>query len=96
VRNAFGDDPETLEAASPMTHIGDRAEPPDFLVVRRGLERRQDRQTAFAEALEAEGADVTILDTPGLTHGDVNRLIGVPDEQVMTPTIEEFTTSCLG
>jgi arylformamidase len=96
VRNAFGDDPETLEDASPMTHIGDRSELPDFLVVRRGLERRQSRQTAFAEALEAEGAAVTILDTPGLSHGDVNRLIGAPDDQVMTPAIERFTTACLG
>jgi acetyl esterase/lipase len=96
VANAFGKNPETLEDASPMTHLGDRSRVPDFLVVRRGLERRQVRQTEFAEALEAEGADVTILDTPGLSHGDVNRLIGTAEDQVMTPAIQRFTNACLG
>jgi hypothetical protein len=39
---------------------------------------------------------VTILDAPGYTHGDVNRLIGAPSETVMTPAIEAFTRKCLG
>ena len=96
VRNAFGDDPETLEDASPMSHLDDRSEPPDFLVVRRGQLRRMERQTEFVEALEAAGSEVTVLDAFGLSHGAVNRLIGTPGDQAMTPEIDRFTTSCLG
>jgi arylformamidase len=96
VTNAFGNDPETLRAASPTTHIEDRAQLPDFLVVRRGLFRRAERQTEFIEALEAAGAEVSALDALGLSHGDVNRLIGAPNDQAMTPEIEQFTKACLG
>jgi arylformamidase len=96
LHNAFGEDPETLSDASPITHIGDRSQPPDFLVVRRGFFRRAEQQTEFIEALEAGGAEVTVLDAVGLSHGDVNRLIGVPNDQAMTPEIEQFTTACLG
>ena len=96
VANAFGTAPDTLEEASPSSHVEDRSEPPDFLVVRRGQLRRMERQTEFIELLEAAGSTVTALDAFGLSHGDVNRLIGTAGDQAMTPAIEEFTKACLG
>lgn len=94
--NAFGDDPETLEDASPITHVSDRAQLPDFLVVRRGFPNRQSYATTFADALEAAGGKVTILDANPLSHGQANKRIGAPGDQIMTPPIERFTTGCLG
>jgi acetyl esterase/lipase len=96
VASAFGTDEETLRDASPLTHVGDDDDPPDFLVVRRGAPDRQAAQTAFADALEEAGGAVTLLDTPGYNHGDVNAMIGVRGETVMTPPIEQFTQDCLG
>jgi hypothetical protein len=96
VVNAFGSDPEVREDASPMRHIDDRDELPDFLVVRRGLADRRAAQTEFADALEAAGGKVGILDTPGYTHGDVNRRLGEPGETVLSPAITDFTRHCLG
>ncbi|MSO79302.1 MAG: alpha/beta hydrolase [Acidimicrobiia bacterium] len=96
VANAFGRDESAWPDASPINHVGDDPHPPDFLVIRRGDAERQAGQTAFANALEAAGGNVTILDAPGYTHGDVNHLIGAPNETVITPTIKQFTQSCLG
>jgi acetyl esterase/lipase len=94
--NAFGDDPDVLRDASPMTHIGDRANLPEFLVVRRGFPNRQGYATTFADALEAAGGEVTILDANPLTHGQANKVIGAPGDRIMTPPLERFTKSCLG
>ncbi|MEX2267832.1 MAG: alpha/beta hydrolase [Acidimicrobiia bacterium] len=96
VANAFGADEDTLRDASPLTHVGDDDDTPDFLVVRRGTPDRQGAQTAFGDALEAAGGSVTMVDTPGYTHADVNAQIGVPGETVITPPIEEFAQDCLG
>lgn len=96
VANAFGSDEATLRDASPATHLGDRTRLPDLQVAVRGTPDRRASQTAFADAAEAAGAAVTMLEAIGLTHGDVNRLIGAPDDLRMTPPVTEFVNECLG
>ena len=44
----------------------------------------------------AAGGKVTILDANPLSHGEANKRIGAPGDQIMTPPIERFTTDCLG
>lgn len=95
IANAFGSDESAWPDASPINHVDDTDDQPDFLIVRRGTVVRQSAQTEFGAALEDAGGDVTYLDAPGYTHGDVNKMIGVDGETVVTPTVERFTRSCL-
>lgn len=96
ITNAFGRDDSLWSDASPINHVDDIDDPPDFLIVRRGLESRQAAQTEFGTALEDSGGTVTYLDAPGYSHGDVNKMIGVAGETVVTPTVQRFTDRCLG
>jgi acetyl esterase/lipase len=94
--NAFGADQSTSADASPINHVGDRNEPADFLVITRGTPRRVAAAQAFATAAEGAGSSVEVLEATGLTHGDVNRLIGTADDTVITPAVTTFLTDCLG
>jgi len=96
VENAFGSDEATLRDASPVHHLTDRARLPAFQVVVRGTPDRRAAEESFAAAAEAAGGDVTVLDATGLSHADVNRLIGTPDDTRMTPAVTGFVTHCLG
>ena len=49
----------------------------------------------YAGALTAAGVPVTVIDGAGLTHGDVNRLIGVAGDTRMTPGVDAFLADCL-
>jgi len=94
--NAFGTDQDTLRDASPITHVDDGDDdPPGFLVVLRGVPLRQGAQVRFVDALEGAGGEVTTLDATTYTHGEVNAMIGVAGDTVMTSPIEEFTRNCL-
>jgi len=95
-QNAFGTDPTVQRDASPLNHVSDRDHPPDFLVITRGTPTRVTMARDFAAAVEAAGANVDVLEATGLTHGDVNRLIGTADDTVVTPAVQQFVTDCLG
>lgn len=94
--NAFGTDVAVQRDASPMTHVADQDPPPDFLVITRGTATRVAAATAFADAVEAAGGASEVLEAKGLTHGDVNRLLGSSGDTAVTPTVETFVTDCLG
>ena len=96
VENAFGSDIEVWKDASPVNHLEDRTKLPEFQVVVRGSPSRRASESAFADAVQAAGGTATVIDAAGLSHGDVNRLIGAPGESVMTPAVTEFVTGCLG
>jgi len=91
-RNAFGSDPEVWEQASPIQHVSGDLAP--FLVVSRGSTERIAQSQAFVDALVDEGVDAQLLDAGSYSHADVNRRIGEPGEQVVTPVVEEFLTAC--
>jgi acetyl esterase/lipase len=95
-QNAFTTDPGTWEQASPMNHIEGNTELSPFLVVTRGTPRRIAQSTDLVEALQAEGVDAELLERNPYTHADVSRLIGQPGDQVMTPPVLDFLTSCFG
>jgi arylformamidase len=94
--NAFGPDESTYAGASPITHVGDRDEPVDFLVITRGTPRRVAAAQTFATAAEDAGSSVEVLEATGLTHADVNRLVGTTDDTVITPAVTTFLDDCLG
>jgi acetyl esterase/lipase len=91
-RAVFGNRPAVWRDASPITHV-DGDDPPELLV-RRGTLHRQRGQAAFAQALRAEGVPTTVVKTPRYSHSDVNRLLGDPDDDVLTPPVEDFLDDC--
>ena len=91
-RNAFGNDPAVWRDASPINHV-DPTDAPQ-LVVRRGILARQLSQAAYAQAFRDEGVPVTVVPTPGYSHGDVNRLLGSPADTLLTPHVEGFLDDC--
>ena len=91
-RAVFGNRPAVWADASPINHV-DAADPPE-LVVRRGTLHRQRGQAAFAQELRRQGVPVTVVPTPGYSHGDVNRLLGDPTDDVLTPAVEDFLGDC--
>jgi arylformamidase len=95
VANAFGADPAAYAPASPINHVSDRDDPPDVLVITRGTPHRVAEATRFADAMQAAGANVDVLEATGLTHGDVNRLIGATGDTVITPAVTDFLDACL-
>ncbi len=91
-RTVFGNRPAVWADASPINHV-DAADPAE-LVVRRGSLRRQQGQRAFAQELRSEGIPTTVVPTPGYSHSDVNRLLGDPSDDLLTPPVEAFLDDC--
>ena len=92
-RNAFTSDPEVWADASPTQHV-DGSEAP-FLVVTRGTPKRVAMAGAFVDQLDQAGVDATLLDVSPYTHEEVNRLLGAPGEQVVTPPVVDFLEDCV-
>ncbi len=95
-RNAFGADPKVWQDASPISHVGDGALPERVLVVTRGQADRRTEAQAFADLLLANQVDAELFDASPLSHEDVNKLIGDPDDTVMTPQITTELDRCAG
>jgi arylformamidase len=92
-QDAFGTDPARWVELSPQTHLGE-AEVPDLFLVTRGSADRRAVVAAFANAVDAAGGDVTVVDLPSFTHADVNRRIGEPTDTQLTPALDEWLTDC--
>jgi acetyl esterase/lipase len=91
-RAVFGDRPAVWRAASPINDVD--GDDPAELVVRRGNLHRQRGQAAFAQELRSEGVPTTVVHTPTYSHSDVNRLLGDPSDDVLTPRVEDFLADC--
>ena len=64
-------------------------------MITRGLPRRVAAARAFATTAESAGSSVDVLEATGLTHSDVNRLIGTDGDTVITPAVTSFLGRCL-
>lgn len=87
-RNAFGDDPTVWAAASPINHV--QVKGPSFQLVKRGNAERHSQVEAFKRELESKSNSVSVINAQGLSHIDVNQLIGAPNDKRMTPSVTEF------
>ena len=92
--DAFGEDPEVWRAASPVRNVAEGGGTPRSLVVTRGGDARRSTAAAFVDALDAAGADASLLDARPLDHAQVNAAVGAPGDQVVTPTVVEFLSDC--
>ncbi len=93
-RAAFGDDPATWTAASPIEHVTPGTGIPRFLVVERGTPARRRAAEAFVARLRAAGVPVTVVDAGSLTHAEVNSAVGRGGDAVVTPPLEKFLADC--
>lgn len=90
----FGTDPARWTVLSPLSHVGE-APVPDLFLVTRGSPDRRSQVDAFAAAADEAGGEVTVVDLSSYNHADVNRQIGDPDDDELTPALQEFLTGCL-
>ncbi|MFM8564128.1 MAG: alpha/beta hydrolase fold domain-containing protein [Acidimicrobiia bacterium] len=96
IENAFGSDPGVLADASPSVRIErDGAPATRYLVVTRGSARRQEVATEFVDLVVAAGGDAQLLVAGDYSHSEVNRVLGEPDDSVLTPTVSAFLRECL-
>jgi arylformamidase len=92
--NAFGDDPAILAQASPINHLTPNA-PLPFLLVERGSAERRQVLARFQNALQTNGFSTEVIDANKLSHQEVTREIGAPNDTIMTAPLMNFLTSCL-
>lgn len=93
--NAFGDDPDVWERASPVNNVRRDAGIPAFFIAARGTAMRLDLHAEFAAALRDADVPVTVIDARELDHAEVSDDIGDPDDTVVTPALMEFLDGCL-
>jgi arylformamidase len=95
ILRAFGDDPEVLADASPLVQLEVHGGPvADTLVVVRGSRGRVLQSQEYAAAVRSAGAAAEVFDASPLSHEDVNQLLGVPGDEVVTPVVAAFLDSC--
>lgn len=87
-RNAFGTEASNWAAASPINHVKNLELP--FQLARRGNAQRQNILRRFKDALETQKNSVSIIEASALSHEEVNRVIGNPTDQIMTPQVTKF------
>ncbi len=92
--NAFGDDEQVWAGASPITHLAADAGIAQFLLTRRGSASRQAVLDGFLADLAAAEIPADVIDAQGLSHEEVNDVLGEPDDDVMTPPTRTFFADC--
>lgn len=76
----------TLQATGP--------EGPSVLIVTRGRNERLSSSARFADALTNAGRQAEVADVSPYDHGEVSTQIGVADEDVITPIVDNFVAGC--
>lgn len=97
-RNAFGDDPATWDAASPLRNgtVAMGRGIPRFLVVSRGASPDIAPARRFTEALSAAGVTARLVDADPLTSQQVNDVVGLRSDMAVMPPLDGFVRACLG
>jgi acetyl esterase/lipase len=90
---AFGNDPATWEAASPINHIAPGKGIPTYFVAARGPEGRIHEHNEFIAGLRAAGVSVTVYDAQALDHATVATNIK-PGDTTITPPLMDFIKRC--
>ncbi len=95
--NAFTDDPDVWEAASPITYVSPDKDIPDFMLVYQGSAQRVDLHRNFGEALAAAQVPVTYYNAQPWSHTEINQAVGadLPETQVYNDSLLYFFSDCL-
>jgi acetyl esterase/lipase len=89
-KGAFGEDPEKLKDASPITHVAAGRNIPPFLIIHAGQREMSEMQSKNLEAaLKKAGGEALVVAAPGKTHGTLNQHLGKPGDKP-TKSVREF------
>lgn len=88
--NAFSNNEDLWEPASPQRNIGDNPTPPRFFIVTRGSDKRVSSANDFHDALENNGYTSQIIDADHYSHGKVNDKIGDPGDKKFMDEFDRF------
>lgn len=88
--NAFGTNPLIWDAASPMNNIDANESLPSFFVVVQGTQKRINQSMKFVDKIENTGAMTEIIVTLTYDHSEINRAIGHPEDDIITPPLSTF------
>ncbi len=91
---ALGNEPDYLTTTSATLNVKPGIGIPEMIGVFRGAPRRVSIELDFLETIRNAGIAATTIDARGLTHGEVNRLIGAPGDTRITPPLTTFLTNC--
>jgi arylformamidase len=81
-RDAFGDDPEVWEAASPLHHVKEGGAYPPVLILYVANRRDSSSQSvALSERLRAVGGEAEAIGYADKTHATINREFGAADDE---------------
>ena len=94
LEQAFGTNKDIWAEASPITHISNHSKIGPFFLVRRGTKKRKALTEKFYSALLASSIPTKLVDTTGMSHSQVNKLIGAPSEKTITPPLTQFLKNC--
>jgi acetyl esterase/lipase len=94
-RNAFGNDPDVWERASPSRQVSRGEGIPRFHIVTRGGPGRVAQSRAFGTTLQDAGIAADVQVASGLTHEDVNDAVGQRGDTVVTPPLMAFYRRCV-
>ena len=85
-----------LVDASPSLQAAEHASAatPDFLIVTRGRDERINSSEQLAATLSEAGATATVADVSPYDHGEVNTMLGIDGEELVTPAVDEFLANC--
>lgn len=67
---------------------------PDYLIVTRGRDARIESSERLAATLSDAGATATVVDVSPYDHGEVNTMLGIEGEEMVTPAVDEFFAGC--
>lgn len=91
--DALGNQPDYLESTSATRFISGYRRP-DTIGVYRGTAGRQAIERAYLAKVASTGARTTLVDARSLTHEEVNTRIGAAGDQIITPPLVAFLTTC--
>lgn len=88
--NAFSNDPQKWEAASPQLMLSPTPTLPPYFIITRGSDKRMERADAFHQALLSNGNSSQLIDASNYSHGKVNDKIGDPKDKKFMDKFETF------
>lgn len=91
---ALGNLPDYRTRTSATRNVRSGIGIPLMIGVVRGSPRRRAIEHDFLQTLRDHAIDATEIEARSLTHQQVNRSIGAPGDQVMTPPLTTFLSSC--
>lgn len=92
--NAFGNDEDVCQDASPLYHLFAGQLYPPFFIGKRGSAIRLAANDVFITKLREVGVTVTDIEASEYSHAEINDAIGEAGEQIITPALLVFMEEC--